>query len=208
MKKIFILLMFLSNICFSQEVLLNLDANKLVKIQMNGVNNFSKADMVSRQMEKFQLAIFSYVDSVNGIGLFIIDNLNKLPQIENMIPNISGCSFVNSEEIVLNEDVFLEMYKKRGGSKDIGTVNVKPNLVVMGPNMDLTNMLLAKAIEIWDRKYSAAYKNVSQGLPEHYPMIVNTGNSEFDTNKFEQLKQEWIKNYPEEAKSFYGTNKK
>jgi hypothetical protein len=169
---------------------------------MNGVNSFMKADLIARQMEKMQLAIFSYVDSANGIGLFIVDDLNKLPQIENMIPSIGGCSFVSSEEVPLSEDSFLEMYKKRGGSKDIGTVSVKPNLVTMGPYVDLTNQLFAKAIDVWDRKYSAAYKNISQGLPEHYPVMIKAGNSEFDASKFEQLKKEWMNNYPEEAQSY------
>ncbi|MFA4852678.1 MAG: hypothetical protein WC599_09190 [Bacteroidales bacterium] len=42
------------------------------------------------------------------------------------------------------------------------------------------------------------------GMPEHYPVFVNTGNTDADNAQYEMDKQEWIKKYPEEVAKITG----
>ncbi len=205
MKKLLILFVLMSSTSFSQGgPSFNFEKNKAFKITMKGASDFAKADLVSRQMEKMQLAIFSVVDPQTSTGFFIVDNINKVQGIEKALNNLNGFSFVAFEEVSLTEDLFLEMYLKRGGFEKADYSKNKPKQIMMGPDVNLTNSLYRKAIDLWEKDYSKAYQNNLNGRPEHYPVFVSTGNPEKDSYSFELAKQEWIKNYPKEAESYSG----
>lgn len=152
MKKILILLVFISSTCFSQEMAFNFEKNKAYKIAIKGANDFNKADYISRTMEKMQLSIFSYVDTTTSIGYFIVDNFYKVHEIEKMI-NEKGYTFNGSEEFQLTEDKFLEMYLKREGYEPAEFSSHPPKKIQMGPYNQLTMDLFNKANEIWGKKY-------------------------------------------------------
>lgn len=153
MKKILILLVFISSTCLSQEMIFDFNKDKVYKITMEGVNDFKKADHISRLMEKMMLCLFSYVDTTTSTGYFIVDNFYKVHEIEKMINNEKEIKFISSEEISLTENLFIEMYMKRGGYESTEFSLQPPKKIVMGPFNGLSNGLYEKANEIWIKKY-------------------------------------------------------
>ena len=153
MRNLFILLLFLSGYCYSQEPVFNFEKNKAYKITMKGADDFKKADLIARTMEKNQLSIFAYVDPSTSAGCFIVDNFYKVHEIEKMINNQAGFSYVGFEEIPLNEELFLDIYMKRGGYNPDEFASQPPKKIIMGPFNELSNSLNKKAIEIWEKKY-------------------------------------------------------
>ncbi|OFY86486.1 MAG: hypothetical protein A3F72_14970 [Bacteroidetes bacterium RIFCSPLOWO2_12_FULL_35_15] len=208
MKKLLILFVFISSTCFSQVgPVFNFEKNKAYKITMKGADNLVKADNIERQMEKLQLAIFSFVDPTTSMGYFIVDNLNKIQEIEKTLNNEKDFSFSSFEEIPLTEESFLEMYMKRGGFEKAEFSKNIPKQIVMGPYQELSSSLYLKALIVWEKKYKNAF-NKLQGLPEHYPVFFNTGNPEYDNARYGQAKEDWIKNYPDEVEKITGRSYK
>lgn len=179
--------------------------NKAYKISIKGVENSTKANFISSQIEDKQLAVFSYIDPTSNAGYFIVNNFSKIKEIENEINNSSGYSFISANEVVFNKETFLEMYMKRSGFEKSQFSNNKPKEILMGENKDLTTNLYSKALEVWENYYSKAFDEKRNDLPEHYPVFVNTGNPENDSRMYEQAKQEWLKNYPEESQYSTGS---
>lgn len=208
MKKILILFVFISSTCFSQVgPVFNFEKNKAYKITIKGVDILLKADYIERQMEKLQLAIFSFVDPTTSMGYFIVDNLNKVQEIEKTLNNEKGFSFIGFEEIPLTEENFLEMYIKRGGVEKAEFSKNIPKQIVMGPYQELSSSLYLKALIVWEKEYKNVY-NKLQGLPEHYPVFFNSGNPEYDNSKYGHAKEEWVKNYPDEVEQITGRSYK
>lgn len=182
-----------------QAQVLNFSNNNAYKIAMKGANNSVNADFVARQMEKSQFAIFSYVDPTTSTGYFVVENNSKVVEIQNFLNNEQGYSVIELQEIPLTDELFIEMYMKRSGVEKADFSKNEPKQITMGPNEELSTSLYLKASNVWKKLYSNAYHNKQQGLPEHYPVFVNTGNPELDNSTFDQAKQEWLKNYPKEA---------
>jgi hypothetical protein len=202
MKSLWILFFFLSATCFSQqEPVFNFEKNKAYKIFLKGADDFKKADEIGRQMEKMQLAIFSYVDSVNGIGYFIVDNFYKVHEIEKMINNTDGYSYIGFEEIPLNGDNFLDMYMKRGGFENNEFSSNAPKKVMMGPFENLSKSLYKKAVSVWVQKYPENKEMVEkyyiEKIKNEVPKFVDTGNPEKDNQEYNKAKEKWINENPE-----------
>lgn len=208
MKKLLILFVFISSTCFSQVgPVFNFEKNKAYKITLKGADNLVKADNIERQIEKLQLAIFSFVDPAISTGYFVVDNFNQLQGIKNTLNNEKGFSFIGFEEIPLTEEIFLEMYMKRCGFEKTEFSKNIPKQIVMGPYQELSSSLYLKALIVWEKEYKNAY-NKLQGLPEHYPVFFNTDNPEYDNSKYDLAKKEWIKNYPDEVVQITGRSYK
>ncbi len=154
MKKFLILLIFVSGYCYSQEPVFNFENDKACKITMKGADTYNKADHIERLMEKMMLSLFSYVDTTNSTGYFIVDNFYKVHEIEKLLNNESEMNFIGSEEIQLTEDFFLEIYMKRGRFKPDEFSSYPPKKIIMGPFNKLTDGLYNKASEIWKKKYT------------------------------------------------------
>ena len=161
MKKLIFLLIFISGYCYAQQPVFNFEANKAYKIQIQGISNAAEADNIARSAEKMQMSIFSFVDHLTGYGFFIVDNFYKVHEIEKLINNKGKYLCEGSEEIVLSEDKFLEIYMMRGGFKyPEFSINI-PKEIVMGPYKELTYSLFSKAISIWKKAYSKTYNCIS-----------------------------------------------
>lgn len=199
MKKLLILFVFAITSSFSQGQVFDFWSNKAYKIAMKGASSFINAENISRQSEEMQIVVFSYVDPSTSTGYFIVSNFSKVQEIEKMINSDNGFSFIGYEEVTFNKDLFLEMYMKRGGYQKIQFSTNKPKEITMGLHKDLTTNLYTKALDVWEDFYGKGDGGKLNGVPQHYPVFVNTGNPENDNLKFEQAKQEWIKNYPEET---------
>lgn len=187
----------------SQNQPAELSRKTVYKINIRGVECFDKADLLSRQIEKLQLAIFSYVDQITGFGYFIVENNEKEAEIRNTVNSENGCSIIESQKIDLTDELFLEMYMKRSGFNINEFSTNIPTEVVLGPNKELTRSLFCHAIAIWKNNYLTTY-NKSIGVTDHHPIYINTGNSDDDNLKFEQEKQNWLTNYPDEVEKMTG----
>lgn len=154
MRKLLIMLMLVSGYCYAQEPSFNFETNKLYKINISGADNVTIADEIERLIEKNLLCIFSDVDQLTSTGYFIVDNFYKVHEIEKMINNRDGLAYLSYEELPLTEDIFLEIYMKRGGYKPVEFPSYSPKKVQMGPFQKLTDELYLKAKEVWDKKYS------------------------------------------------------
>ncbi len=201
MKKLIVLLVFISGYCYSQVPVFNFQTNKEYKIILKGADDFKKADEIGRQMEKMQLAVFSYVDPVNDIGYFIVDNFYKVHEIEKIINNIDGCSYISFEEIPLNEDNYLDMYMKRGGFENNEFSNNPPKKVIMGPYDELSNSLYKKAVSVWVKKYPENKEMIEkyyiEKIKNEAPKFVDTGNPEKDNQEYNKAKEKWLNENPE-----------
>lgn len=187
----------------SQNQPIELSRKSVYKINIRGVESFDKADLLSRQIEKLQLAIFSYVDPITGFGYFIVENNEKEVEIQSTVNSENGCSVISSQKIDFTDELFLEMYMKRSGfNVNEFSTNI-PIEVVLGPNKELTRNLFSQAIAIWKNNYLTTY-NKSIGVAYHHPIFINTGDSDDDNLKFEQEKQNWLTNYPDEVEQMTG----
>lgn len=180
MKKILIVLVFISSACIAQEPVFNFEKNKAYKITMKGADDFNKADNIARSSEKMQLAVFSYVDPTTSTGYFIVDNFYKVHEIEKMINNQDGYNYTGYEELQLTEDFFLDIYMKRGGFEPSEFSNQTPKKVQMGPFTELSNSLYTRAKKVWVNKYPESYKALIPPKKELTP---------------EELKEKQIKGY-------------
>lgn len=199
MKYLAILFVIVVSPSLSQAQIFDFWNNKAYKITIKGVDDVAKADVISREIESKQLVVFSYIDPKTNSGYIVVNNFSKVKEVENKINNTSGYSLINVNEVEFNKEIFLELYMKRGGFEKPQFSNNKPKEILMSENKDLTTILYSKALEVWENYYSKAFDEKKNDLPEHYPVFVNTGNQENDSRRYEQAKQEWLKNYPEES---------
>lgn len=198
---VFFLLVTLTSIAQNQTI--DLSKKIALKISIKGADSIDKADLIGRQIEKLQLALFSYVDPTSGIGYFIVENNEKEIEIQSTVNSEQGYSITESQQINLTDELFIEMYMKRGGFQKNEFATNTPKIILLGSNNDLTNSLYLKAIVVWKSLYSISY-NKSIGAAEHHPIFVNTGNPNNDNEMYNQEKQNWVNNYPNEVEQMTG----
>ncbi|MBI4646102.1 MAG: hypothetical protein HY738_05755 [Bacteroidia bacterium] len=79
-------------------------------------------------------------------------------------------------------------------------------------NPEYDNQLYDKEKKEWISKYPLEVEQVtgktqdvkpgekrSDGMPEHYPIFIDTGNPDADNALYDKKKQEWIRKYPSEV---------
>jgi hypothetical protein len=211
MKSWIVFFLFVSTIGYSQSSDFNLSELKAFKTTIGNLSNQEQAIIIENTLEKILMSEFSFVDYSTKTGYFIIKNNNYIAAIEANINSLNNYTCSNSQEITLDENLFLEMYSKRGGMKNGDLKNQPPNYYFVNGNDKKTELLYQVAKEIWVKKYpesyNALYNSDNKGkeyVPEHYPVFVNTGNPENDNFIFDKAKQEWIKNYPDEVEQATG----
>lgn len=58
--------------------------------------------------------------------------------------------------------------------------------------------------QVYKEQKQNMQKNRTDGMPEHYPIFVDTGNSTLDNENYDKEKQQWFKEYPEEVAKLTG----
>lgn len=91
--------------------------------------------------------------------------------------------------------------------KAIINMNITPEylrnyILAVGADFDPGSVILKETPEI--NRSNEDLKKRSDGMPEHYPYYISTGNQEYDNSVYDQAKQEWIKNYPAEVEQLTG----
>ncbi len=205
MKSLIVFFLFVSTIGYSQNSDFNLADYKAFKTTISNMSNKEQSVFIENTMEKNLMAEFSYVDFSTGTGYFIIKNNNYIAAIEAIINSLNNYTCSNSQELALTDNLFLEMYTKRGGLKNEDLKNQPPNYFYVNGNQKKTELLYQIAKEKWIKKYPESYNSLynsnsesKEYIPEHYPVLINTGNPESDNAINAKAKQEWLKNFPEE----------
>lgn len=57
---------------------------------------------------------------------------------------------------------------------------------------------------IYKEQKQKMQKNRNDGMPEHYPIFIDTGDSKLDNENYENEKQLWVQEYPEEVAKLTG----
>ena len=205
MRNLFVCLLFVSTFSYSQNLNFNLTNYKTYKLVIGNLTNQEQATNIINNAEKSLLSEFAWVDFKTGIGYFINNKSMQISSITSLIKNSSGLTCSNTQEINLDNNLFLEIYSQRSGLIKESIKNKLPDYINLG-DQKKSEFFYQTAKEIWIKNYPENYNSLNnneeinkENIPEHYPVFINTGNFELDNSKFDNAKQEWIKNYPDEV---------
>lgn len=216
MRNFFVCLLFVSTIGYSQSNDFNLSEYKAFKTTIGNLSNQEQAVIIENTMEKILMSEFSWVDFSTGTGYFIIKNNNYIAAIESIINSLNNYNCSNSQELTLNENLFLEIYSKKSGIKNEDIKNIPPNFIDISGNGKKSELLYRLAKEIWVKKYPESYnalysnKTVQEikeikevnniELPSDFPKFINSGNQQSDNFIYQKTKDDWILKNPEKYK--------
>ncbi|PKP04370.1 MAG: hypothetical protein CVU11_04910 [Bacteroidetes bacterium HGW-Bacteroidetes-6] len=146
MKKILIVFAFLIQTCFLfAQTIPDRTQWHTWKIHISGVDSPSKADYLSRSLEKMNLVLFSAFSYLDGNGFVVSSMLN----IDNIISytNNSGKGFYIDEfEIAdLTDSLFLNIYLLRNNIMINNAFNQKLPYLRVGANSELSDLLFSIA---------------------------------------------------------------
>jgi hypothetical protein len=168
----------------------------------------------------FFIAIFtlSTLLGQNGTSKFsdfrnvkIIDNSQKAVYF--LLDKVGGTEQANQLKSDLENDANISSFyitpEKDGkyACKAIINRNITPDYILnfilaVGADFDMGSFILKENPE--NTKPNEVLKKRSDGMPDHYPYYISTGNPEYDNSIYDQAKQEWIKNYPNEVELMTG----
>lgn len=137
----------------------------------------------------------------NNIVYFSIDNLKSENDIKNIsIAFSSDNNIVESEvrpngvcRLIMHENIDADYIYKI--FNQFGFEYEKSSVTINERYISENDIAL---------KRTTLQKNRTDGMPEHYPVYINTENADVDNSRFENDKQEWLRNYPQEAEMLYG----
>lgn len=210
MRSLFMILLFVSTYCYSQNIHYNLSNHKAYKMPIAKMANPDQAKDISKTLEKNVFCDLIWVNFKNGEIYFITSEELRKAKIFELINNTYNVTCSDFEEIVIDNDLFLNIYAQKSEISFESINKQIPNYIYTG-NQEKSEMLYQTAKEIWVNKYPYQYKSIYsaegknlENIPEHYPVFVNTGNPDYDNSVFDQAKKEWIKQYPEEYSKMSG----
>jgi hypothetical protein len=211
--------MFATTLGFSQITKVNLADYKAYKITVTDILDQLHAENIAKSLEKSNLATLVWIDYVKGEGYCILKSDKLIAKVETEINN-QKATWINTQEINLDDNKFFGIYSQKGGTATNGLSESQPNYVKL-INESESAMFYHNAKQIWMNKYPEIYKSEYgvksvvggekrniQDMPEHCPKFINTGNPDYDNSVYEQAKREWIKNYPEEYNKMFGVTTK
>lgn len=215
MKSLVVLFLFVTTISFSQNSNVNLSDFKAYKIALGNLSNQEQAINIAKTTEKELLSEFSWIDFSSGVGYFIVKNNKNITATESYLRSLNNINFSNTQEIRLEDNLFLELYSKKSGIKNESLQNQIPDYINLA-SKTTSELFYQTAKEIWSNKYPENYKAIynaedknrniqkDENTPEHYPVYINTGNPDYDNSVYDQAKKEWIINYPGEVEQLTG----
>lgn len=136
----------------------------------------------------------------NGNETFVyfkVSNVNSITDIENLKKLFSNDSGIKNFQI--NNEGECKMVV----SPEINAVYIRKKLLTIGNDFDLTSILINDKSTLKEM-IIPLQKNRTDGMPDHYPIFINTGNPDFDNANYDYLKKDWIENYPVEYAKLRG----
>lgn len=123
------------------------------KVQVSGIDSLSRADYLSRGLEKMDLALFSAYSVSNGEGYII----SSMPNIENIVSYVNnwdrGFSINSYEKVTLTDSLFLSVYLLRRNIKQENMHDQELPFIKLGPKRELSALLYNIALKEWTRLY-------------------------------------------------------
>lgn len=122
---------------------------------------------------------------------FKINNLANDEDIENLNRVFSGDAGIREHSLNKARGCKLVI------SQAIDAEYIRGRLLSAGLDYDLSTILVNDALVLKDM-IAPLQKNRTDGMPEHYPVYINTGRPDIDNALFDCLKKEWVRDYPSE----------
>lgn len=214
MRSLILLFLFITILGYSQSTKIYLADYKTYNIIISNLDNQNMADELAGTIQKSFLSEFAWIDYPSGKGYFIMEKNKPVSKIEAVIKNTNNYTFSNTQEIDLSDDLYLEIYTRKG-RMEVSALSFQEPKYLMIENENTSALFFHNAKEIWIKNYPEAYNSVyhvkvnnnnKEYIPEHYPKFINTGNPEQDNSVYAKSKQEWLKNYPEEVEQLRKTD--
>jgi len=143
----------------------------------------------AKLIQNNEKAVYMHIINVGGT-----EQANKIQNDLLSDQNISSC-FMNLEP---DGRYACKIIMKRNISPDY----IRNYILYSGADIDPASVISNNIPE--KKSPEMELKKRGDGMPEHYPVFVDTGNPEYDNSVYDQAKQEWIKNYPEEVSKITG----
>ncbi len=140
------------------------------------------------------------VDNNNKVVYFLLDNVGGTEQAVKIQSDLENDANITSCQIVADKD-------GRYACKVIMKQNIKPENIrgiILSSGADFNPDSVVPEENNIRKSSSFDPKKRADGMPEHYPVFIDTGNPDHDNSVYDQAKQEWIKNYPEEVEQITG----
>lgn len=132
--------------------------------------------------------------------VFVYFKINRLinnDEIENLKQIFSND--INIKEHFLNNSSDCKMIL----NNTIGAEYIRKKLLSAGLDFDLSTVVINDN-KLLKEMIIALQKNRTDGMPEHYPVFINTGNPDIDNANYDNLKKDWMENYPVEYAKLRG----
>lgn len=147
-----LLSLFSLQMVFAQQTIIE-EKFQCLKINLDGINDSSKADYFSQTLEKNGIAVFCGI-SDQGSGYIIIDSARASNSVCAYIDHCNkGFKVKGSELVPLTDALFLQIYFMRLGIPAGKQSITRPLLVKLGPKRELSTLLHQYALKQWDCQY-------------------------------------------------------
>lgn len=112
------------------------------------------------------------------------EHLNDISLALSSDKNISSCN------------IYKDFEKKDACQLEIKNLNIDANYI--------RNILRLKEVDFDMASVLTGDAKRHDGMPEHYPVFVDTGKPETDKAKYDNDKKNWLKSYPKEVEALMG----
>lgn len=164
MKKLFILIIIFNVFTYRAFLQTNYDVDNwyYYKVYTSGLTTELNDEMLSRTIEKKNLAVFTAFDYLKNEGYVIVENPDNMQSIKELINNnVSQVTIQNYQQEKYSDDLLFEIYCIRSNHPaELHSVQL-PKYVSLGPKVELANFLYDKVKKIWINKYPDQYKKMT-----------------------------------------------
>lgn len=123
------------------------------KVNVSGIDSLTRADYLSRGLEKMDLALFSAYSVPGGEGYII----SSMPNIDNIVSYVNnwnrGFTINSYEKVDLTDSLFLTIYLLRRNIAKENMLDQELPFIKLGPKRELSALLYNIALNEWSRQY-------------------------------------------------------
>lgn len=146
------------------------------------------------QTERYEFVDVKPINGNQNVVFFYISGVGGDEQANAVLSELQDDNMIGDCWLVPAKDGSYRI--KAFINRNITADYIRRILISQGSDFDV-NKVGVRVIK--GKSEESVEKKRGDGMPEHYPVFVNTGNENYDNSVYEQAKQEWIKNYPNEV---------
>lgn len=140
----------------------NVDKWYYYKVFTSGLTTDLNEEMLSRTIEKKNLALFTAFDYIKNEGYIIVENQDDIQSIKDLINNkVKPVTIQNYNLEKYSDDLLLNIYCIRANLPTELYSTQLPNFISLGPKVELANFLYDKVKKIWINKFPEQYKKMT-----------------------------------------------